>query len=78
MYMCYVNFSFHIYVCLCIFGSINIFFLPLQAGVILVSHDERLIQMVCTELWVCGEGSVRCIEEGFDEYRRIIEKELEL
>ncbi|XP_018394270.1 PREDICTED: ATP-binding cassette sub-family F member 3 isoform X2 [Cyphomyrmex costatus] len=49
-----------------------------QAGVILVSHDERLIQMVCTELWVCGEGSVGCIEEGFDEYRRIIEKELEL
>ncbi|CAL1679356.1 unnamed protein product [Lasius platythorax] len=49
-----------------------------QAGVILVSHDERLIQMVCTELWVCGEGSVRCIEEGFDEYRRIIERELEL
>jgi len=43
-----------------------------------VSHDERLIQMVCTELWVCGEGSVRCIEEGFDEYRRLIEKELEL
>lgn len=60
----------------CIYSSINI--LLLQAGVILVSHDERLIQMVCTELWVCGEGSVRCIEEGFDEYRRIIEKELEL
>ncbi|XP_066587051.1 ATP-binding cassette sub-family F member 3 [Prorops nasuta] len=50
----------------------------LQAGVILVSHDERLIRMVCTELWVCGEGSVRCIEGGFDEYRKIIEKELEL
>ncbi|EFN80092.1 ATP-binding cassette sub-family F member 3 isoform X1 [Harpegnathos saltator] len=48
-----------------------------QAGVILVSHDERLIRMVCTELWVCGGGSVRCIEEGFDEYRRIIERELE-
>lgn len=57
---------------------IIIFILSLQAGVILVSHDERLIQMVCTELWVCGEGSVRCIEEGFDEYRRIIERELEL
>lgn len=33
--------------------------------------------MVCTELWVCGGGSVKCIEGGFDEYRRIIEKELE-
>ncbi|XP_029047126.1 ATP-binding cassette sub-family F member 3 isoform X2 [Osmia bicornis bicornis] len=49
-----------------------------QAGVILVSHDERLIRMVCTELWVCTQGSVRCIEGGFDEYRRIIEKELEV
>ncbi|XP_011686030.1 PREDICTED: ATP-binding cassette sub-family F member 3 isoform X2 [Wasmannia auropunctata] len=49
-----------------------------QAGVILVSHDERLIQMVCTELWVCDKGSVRCIEEGFEEYRRIIERELDL
>ncbi|XP_015124245.1 ATP-binding cassette sub-family F member 3 isoform X2 [Diachasma alloeum] len=48
-----------------------------QAGVILVSHDERLIRLVCTELWVCGQGSVRCIEGGFDEYRKIIEKELE-
>lgn len=49
-----------------------------QAGVILVSHDERLIRMVCTELWVCGEGSVKCIEGGFDEYRKIVEKELEI
>lgn len=48
-----------------------------QAGVILVSHDERLIRMVCKELWVCGGGSVKCIEGGFDEYRKIIEKELE-
>ncbi|XP_067010007.1 ATP-binding cassette sub-family F member 3 [Anabrus simplex] len=45
-------------------------------GVILVSHDERLIRMVCKELWVCGGGSVRSIEGGFDEYRRIVEKEL--
>ncbi|KAJ8920090.1 hypothetical protein NQ315_011745 [Exocentrus adspersus] len=46
-------------------------------GVILVSHDERLIRMVCTELWICGNGSVKSIEGGFDEYRRIVEAELE-
>ncbi|XP_053625958.1 ATP-binding cassette sub-family F member 3 [Plodia interpunctella] len=46
-------------------------------GVILVSHDERLIRMVCKELWICGNGSVNSIEGGFDEYRRIVEKELE-
>ncbi|KAJ9575730.1 hypothetical protein L9F63_007376 [Diploptera punctata] len=46
-------------------------------GVILVSHDERLIRVVCKELWVCGSGSVKSIEGGFDEYRRIVERELE-
>ncbi|XP_045491110.1 ATP-binding cassette sub-family F member 3 [Colias croceus] len=46
-------------------------------GVILVSHDERLIRMVCKELWVCGGGSVKSIEGGFDEYRKIVERELE-
>ncbi|XP_046390041.1 ATP-binding cassette sub-family F member 3 [Ischnura elegans] len=46
-------------------------------GVVLVSHDERLIRMVCKELWVCGGGKVQSIEGGFDEYRQIVEKELE-
>uniref|UniRef100_A0A6M2DKN6 ATP-binding cassette sub-family F member 3 n=1 Tax=Xenopsylla cheopis TaxID=163159 RepID=A0A6M2DKN6_XENCH len=48
-----------------------------NGGVILVSHDERLIRMVCKELWVCGNGSVKSIEGGFDEYRKIVEQELE-
>ncbi|KOB76566.1 ATP-binding cassette sub-family F member 3-like protein [Operophtera brumata] len=48
-----------------------------NGGVILVSHDERLIRMVCKELWVCGNGSVESIEGGFDEYRKIVERELE-
>ena len=46
-------------------------------GVILVSHDERLIRMICKELWVCGNGTVKSIDGGFDEYRRIIEAEIE-
>ncbi|RZC36649.1 ATP-binding cassette sub-family F member 3 [Asbolus verrucosus] len=45
-------------------------------GVILVSHDERLIRKVCKELWVCANESVKSIE-GFDEYRKIVEQELE-
>lgn len=48
-----------------------------NGGLILVSHDERLIRMVCKELWVCGNGTVQGIEGGFDEYRRIVLKELE-
>lgn len=49
-----------------------------NGGVILVSHDERLIRLVCKELWVCGNGSVKSIEGGFDEYRKIVEQELEM
>lgn len=43
----------------------------------LVSHDERLIRMVCTELWVCGDKKVGCMEGGFDEYRELVEKEIQ-
>uniref|UniRef100_R4FQH0 ATP-binding cassette sub-family F member 3 n=1 Tax=Rhodnius prolixus TaxID=13249 RepID=R4FQH0_RHOPR len=45
-------------------------------GVILVSHDERLIRMVCRELWVCGASTVKSLEGGFDQYREIVEREL--
>lgn len=45
-------------------------------GVVLVSHDEQLIQLVCKELWVCREGTVHTIEGGFAEYRKAVENEL--
>ncbi|XP_002736039.1 ATP-binding cassette sub-family F member 3-like [Saccoglossus kowalevskii] len=46
-----------------------------QGGVILVSHDERLITMICKELWVCGNGTVKRVEGGFAEYKQILEEE---
>lgn len=46
-----------------------------QGGVVLVSHDERLIRLVCKELWVCESGKVRRIDGGFDEYRDILEEQ---
>lgn len=46
-----------------------------QGGVILVSHDERLIRLVCKELWVCEGGKVRRIDGGFDEYRDILHEQ---
>ncbi|XP_064599054.1 ATP-binding cassette sub-family F member 3-like [Liolophura sinensis] len=49
-----------------------------QGGVVLVSHDERLIRMVCTEMWVVRGGTVRSLEGGFDEYKKSVEEELEL
>ena len=48
---------------------------PSQGGVVLVSHDERLIRLVCKELWVCEGGKVRRVEGGFDEYRDILQEQ---
>jgi ATP-binding cassette subfamily F protein 3 len=46
-------------------------------GVILVSHDERLITLICKELWLCRDGNVKSIEGGYEVYRKLIEAELE-
>ncbi|KAF7242660.1 ATP-binding cassette sub-family F member 3 [Varanus komodoensis] len=46
-----------------------------RGGLILVSHDERFIRLVCHELWVCGKGTVQRIEGGFDEYRDILQEQ---
>ncbi|KAG7479008.1 ATP-binding cassette sub-family F member 3 [Solea senegalensis] len=46
-----------------------------RGGVILVSHDERLIRLVCKELWVCECGKVKRIDGGFDEYRDILHEQ---
>ena len=45
-------------------------------GVILVSHDQTLIQDVCQELWHCSDGTVTCLPGGFEEYKKLVEKEL--
>ncbi|KAL8578789.1 ATP-binding cassette sub- F member 3 [Nucella lapillus] len=47
-----------------------------QGGVVLVSHDERLIRKVCLELWVVDKGTVRSLEGGIDQYKAIVEAEL--
>ncbi|XP_022110204.1 ATP-binding cassette sub-family F member 3-like [Acanthaster planci] len=46
-----------------------------KGGVMLVSHDESLIRLICKEFWVCAEGDVKSMEGGLDEYKRIVEAE---
>lgn len=48
-----------------------------QGGVILVSHDERLLKHVCNEIWLCKDQNVKRIEGGFEEYKKMIEAEFE-
>ncbi len=47
-----------------------------KGGVILVTHDQQLIELVCKELWHCNNKTVTCLEGGFQQYRQIIDKEL--
>ncbi|XP_027731151.1 ATP-binding cassette sub-family F member 3 isoform X1 [Vombatus ursinus] len=46
-----------------------------RGGVILVSHNERFIRLVCQELWVCEGGGVTRIEGGFDQYRDLLQEQ---
>jgi len=48
-----------------------------KGGVILVSHDERLIKLVCKELWVCGNKTVQSVEGGIEEYKKAVLREIE-
>ncbi|XP_077098174.1 ATP-binding cassette sub-family F member 3 [Siphateles boraxobius] len=51
--------------------ALNVF----KGGVVLVSHDERLIRIVCKELWVCEAGRVHRVDGGFDEYKDILQEQ---
>ncbi|XP_057304553.1 ATP-binding cassette sub-family F member 3-like [Hydractinia symbiolongicarpus] len=46
-----------------------------NGGVILVSHNEQLIQMVAQETWLCGNKTVTRIEGGFPAYKKALEEE---
>lgn len=43
-----------------------------SGGLVLVSHDERLITSVCDELWVVHGGSVRRHDGDFNSYKKTI------
>jgi ATP-binding cassette, subfamily F, member 1 len=41
-----------------------------QGGVVIVSHDERLIRETRCQLWVIGDQTINKIEGDFDDFRR--------
>lgn len=51
--------------------------LKFNGGVILVSHDERLIKLICKELWLVNDSTVCCIEGGIEEYKQAVQVELQ-
>ena len=48
-----------------------------KGGVILVSHDERLIGQVCKEMWLCRDKQVKSIEGGLTVYKKLLKEEFE-
>ena len=40
------------------------------SGVVIVSHDERLIRETECQLWVVEENTINEIDGGFDAYRQ--------
>ena len=53
------------------FQALNMY----DGAVVLVSHDERLITTVCTDLWVCGGGKVEPFNGDFEDYKKSFEDE---
>jgi len=49
-----------------------------QGAVILVSHDERLLSLVCNELWIVKDKAVNIFYGEFSEYKKMIMKEVVL
>ena len=46
------------------------FYVSFIGGVIIVSHDERLIRDTECQLWVIEEQTINEIEGDFDDYRK--------
>jgi ATP-binding cassette subfamily F protein 3 len=45
-------------------------------GVLLVSHDEHLINLCCNAVWLCKDKLVHRLEGGLDQYKKAIQSEL--
>ncbi|GAB0137311.1 hypothetical protein EsDP_00005583 [Epichloe bromicola] len=43
-----------------------------QGGVLMVSHDVTMLQMVCTSLWVCDKGTVEKFNGDVQAYKKKI------
>lgn len=50
-----------------------------EGGIVMISHNQMLIEMVCKEMWVCHkDGFVEVFDGMFEEYKKGVLKELGL
>jgi len=44
-----------------------------EGGVLIVSHDQHLIQSVCDEIWYIKDKKLKKFKGDFDEYRKFVQ-----
>ncbi|RCH89351.1 hypothetical protein CU097_006048 [Rhizopus azygosporus] len=49
-----------------------------SGGVVLVSHDFRLISQVAQQIWICEKGEVKNFEGSIKEYKEALRKNVKL
>ena len=52
------------------------YFCNILGGIIIVSHDERLIRETNCQLWVIEEQGIEEIDGDFDDYRKEVLEQL--
>ena len=65
------------FLCLCVLQDVETIqslgeaLTKFDGACVIVSHDEKLLRVACTQLWHCdGEGGVTQLHYGFDEYKK--------
>lgn len=48
-----------------------------EGGVVIVSHDARLLMMTNCEMWLMDNQTVRAIDGGYEAYRDSLLEEME-
>eukprot|EP01064_Diplonema_japonicum_P003001 TRINITY_DN11974_c0_g1_i1.p1 TRINITY_DN11974_c0_g1~~TRINITY_DN11974_c0_g1_i1.p1 ORF type:complete len:107 (-),score=29.16 TRINITY_DN11974_c0_g1_i1:155-475(-) len=48
-----------------------------NGGVVLISHDMRLIAQVCAEIWISENGSVTRFKGEIADYKKHVEKRID-
>ncbi|KAG1453597.1 hypothetical protein G6F56_007529 [Rhizopus delemar] len=49
-----------------------------SGGVVLVSHDFRLISQIANQIWICDKGRVDNFEGSIKEYKEALRKNVKL
>jgi ATP-binding cassette subfamily F protein 3 len=52
--------------------AIESFMLDSPATLLVVSHDRRLLETICTKLWVVGDGVAAAFDGGYREWRAAV------